>query len=185
MYWTANGGIQFLDLWSVRRRVAHTRVATRNPAFSDRRLATGQAMVLQFQEEMASILLGSAASSLQAGSRFLHLPPIGAIPLVRTGQFGFAVDAFFTGIPHRDSEFIDGAALEPLFVEAVEYPPIDVNSKEFVWIYGVFQNRFEIPSARKAYAVFASPHTRYRATARFDLSRWDFSNFTDCCETSS
>src|SRR5258706_11713097 len=44
MYWTATGGIQFLDMWSVRRRVTRTVAPTSFAAVSDTRIATGEAM---------------------------------------------------------------------------------------------------------------------------------------------
>src|SRR5947199_58053 len=43
MYWTATGGIQFLDLWSVRRRVTRTKSASPF-GLDDTRLATAEAM---------------------------------------------------------------------------------------------------------------------------------------------
>src|SRR5262249_1021071 len=82
LYWTATGGVQFLDLWSVRRRLTHSRTATRFPALSDKRLAASEAMVLQFQEQIAGLrrTLGQA-SSVVASDYFKFLPPVGVLPI--------------------------------------------------------------------------------------------------------
>jgi hypothetical protein len=182
LYWTATGGIQWLDLWSVRRRVTRTASATANTLLSDTRLAIGEAMVLQFQEQLATIPLNLSSTTIQGRSRFRYLPPLGLLPVARLGVPGFDANVFLTGVPHRDPEFIDAAALSSLAREAVQHPPIDVESGEMLWLYSVWQNADRIkgnPSMRGA-VVFASPHTRFRATSRLDLSHWDYSNYSDC-----
>ena len=61
--------------------------------------------------------------------------------------------------------------------EAVEHPPIDLQSKQAVWLYAAWQNA---TAAATAYVIFASPYTRYRAAARFDVARWNDSNYSNC-----
>ncbi len=54
--WTADAGIEFVDLWSVRRRV--TRPAAEDqfaPFAGDRRRAEGEAMFLQFQAAISDL----------------------------------------------------------------------------------------------------------------------------------
>src|SRR6266545_4737507 len=64
MYWTATGGISFLDMWSVRRRLARSWTAARVPPLSDKRRATAEAMLLQFEEQIATLRrsLGQSAT---------------------------------------------------------------------------------------------------------------------------
>jgi hypothetical protein len=174
MYWTATGGIQFLDMWSVRRRV--TRRTAASQALSDTRIAAAEAMVLQFQEQLAGTVLSEEAS-MQASARFRYLPPAGFVPVKKGALAGFTVDAFFRDVPHRQPEYVDAAAVTSLMREAVEHPPIDLQSKQAVWLYAAWQNA---TAAATAYVIFASPYTRYRAAARFDVARWNDSNYSNC-----
>src|SRR6185436_6561030 len=50
--WTAAGGIQFVDLWAVRRRIVEPAADGRWPLLTgDRTVAEAEAMLLQFQEQ--------------------------------------------------------------------------------------------------------------------------------------
>jgi hypothetical protein len=177
MYWTATGGIQFLDMWSVRRRMTRTNRATAFPATSDTRIATGEAMVQQFQAHLAGIPL---STSFQAGDIFRYLPPAGLVPLTKSdGSSGFNYFKFFSGKTYRSPVYIEGGALEPLLRIASRYPPVDLLDPEMIWLYTVRQN---IQAAQAAIAVqpalvFANANIPFFGEARFGLSHAYYANF--------
>src|SRR5271169_3819901 len=56
LYWTS-AGLQFLDRWSVRRRLVPPTLTTTWPLpFSHRRRAEAEAIFLQFQEQVQALL---------------------------------------------------------------------------------------------------------------------------------
>lgn len=187
LYWTLSEGIKFVDMWSVRRNLAHrTSLQRWHLVVNERRAAEGAAMFLQFQDQVESIRVHEASpDTLAATSRFRYLPPIGILPLKRGSNRGFDGNAFFKGVVRRDpDEFIDGALLDALIREAVNYDPIDLTSGEMVWTYSVWQNEQAVGEGPQPYLVFTSAHVPYAATPRFDVSRWGFSNYAGCdnCE---
>jgi hypothetical protein len=180
LYWTLSGGIQFLDMWSVRRNLAHRSPLQRwHTVLYDRRAAEGTAMFLQFQDQIESIRKTDPVPDiLAATSRFRYLPPVGILPLKRGITRGFDGNAFFQGIVRRDpEEYIDGAVLNALVRAAVNYDPIDLTSGEMVWVYSVWQNEDAVGAGAQRYLVFTSAHVPYAATPRFDVSRWSYSNY--------
>lgn len=187
LYWTLEDGIKFIDMWSVRRRLARRFNAGRYaPLQDDRRASEGEAMFLQFQEQVDTLRsFESNPEGLTAKSRFRYLPPIGILPLKKGSSTGFNVSNFLDGVPHRDPEFIDGALLNALIREAVNFDPvnlldpIDPDSCEMVWLYSAWQNeKAADESATQPYVVFTSAHVPYVATARFDVTRWDYGNYS-------
>jgi hypothetical protein len=88
LHWTSADGIRFIDLWSARRRVHQPHSGEYfSWTISARRRAEGEAMLLQFQEQMAAISQEAIAhSALKAESRFAFLPPAG---FLRVGGGGF------------------------------------------------------------------------------------------------
>jgi hypothetical protein len=187
LYWTLTDGIKFIDMWSVRRRLAR-RVDVGRYALlqDDRRAREGEAMFLQFQEQLEALrIFDGNPEALTAKSRFRYLPPIGILPLRKGGSAGFTVSRFFDGVAHRNPEFIDGALLNALTREAINYDPInlldpiDPDSCEMVWLYSAWQNeRATQESSTQPYVVFTSGHVPYAATARFDVTRWDYGNYS-------
>lgn len=184
MQWTAYG-ISFLDMWSVRRRPST--VAT-NASFSgllsSRRQAESEAMFWQFQHQLMHFLSGSAtstATSLKATDLFSFLPPVGFVPLNFDRRIrGFNGANFFEGMKIRghDPVFIEGAKLQSLIQTSFSYPPIDIATKELVWLYLVRQNRQPVGTVTpQPYLVFSSGHIPFQGTAQFDLNRWDYGNF--------
>jgi hypothetical protein len=186
LYWTLTDGIKFIDMWSVRRQLARQSSAG-HYAFlqDDRRAAEGEAMFLQFQEQLEDLLRFEAnPEALTAKSRFGCLPPIGVLPLNEGGFTGFTISKFFDGIAHRDPEFIDGALLNALMRGAINFDPIqlvdpiDNDNCEMVWLYSPWQNSWSAAkSGVQSYVVFSSAHVPHVAKARFDKTRWDFGNY--------
>jgi len=195
LYWTADQGIVFVDMWAVRRPV-FPQAATQMwaPLASRRRMAEGLAMFLQFQEQINDMVEfgvgGAALSSIVATDYFQYLPAFGLLPLVSTQSLsGFDSSQFFTNVTHscaRTSEnlctpfFIEGAKLDQIASRSMLYPPIDLGSEEMIWLYWVRENMEPAAapsSAVQPYVIFTNGHIAYQGKAQFDLNYWDYTNF--------
>jgi hypothetical protein len=81
-YWS-DGSIAFVDLWAARRRPSTPYVA---PAwggfFGQKRVAEGEARLLQFQEHLTGLLTRTDINpqALRAADHFEYVPPIGFLP---------------------------------------------------------------------------------------------------------
>jgi hypothetical protein len=179
--WTTSAGIRFVDRWSVRRRPVRPAATTAWPAVAgDRRLAEGEAIFLQFQEELDDIRLEVPPEALAASTRFALLPAAGLLPLVGAGFRGFAYRQFFAGVPFAGPVVVEGVHVQGLFRESFRYPPIDLGSGEMVRLYLVRENAQRSSSGRsgpRTHLVFASGHLRYRADARYDLAHYSYGNY--------
>jgi hypothetical protein len=168
--WSIDDGIEFVDLWSVRRRVGR-----------DRQSAEHEAIIFQFQAQIADIVANEGGEEiLDASARFDVLPPIGWLPLAETTHQGFGYRAFFADLPYRDPVFIEGAHIGDLMADASRYPPIRIADGEAVWLYIVRQNQDAVvDSAAHSALLFTSGHLRYRGDARNDLAYWNAANYAE------
>ena len=194
IYWTP-GGIQFVDLWSVRRPVFPLFASEEWPLFSGRRRAAeGLAMFLQFQDQIGGLagsgLSAAELTSVVATDYFLYLPAVGLLPLAGTqSPMGFSYAEFFGNSTYpcsRTSEglctpaFIEGAKLDRLVSMSFIYPPVDLSSQEMVWLYWVRENMEPAAgqaSSAQPYLIFTNGHIAYQGNAQFDLNYWDYANF--------
>jgi hypothetical protein len=188
IYWTADG-IQFVDMWSARRRPTRRAVFERwSPLLDDRRASEGEATFQQFQNQIEYLLATETSPHLiRAKDYFRYLPPVGIIPITLTGSsdaFDFA--EFFTGVTFHDAVYTDGARVAGLLREACHYPPVDlhnpvdVESTELFWLYNVRQNtqaQAAGAASVKSYLIFSSGQMPFVGEAQFDVSRWSYSNF--------
>jgi hypothetical protein len=77
LYWTAHG-IAFVDAWSARRRLVLSYPSSQwEMMVSDRRVAQGQAVFLQFQEQLNTF---SNMTVVVAEQNFRYLPPVCFLP---------------------------------------------------------------------------------------------------------
>jgi hypothetical protein len=188
LYWTTAGGIGFVDLWSVRRRLTHRAASARwTPLADDRRRSEGEAMFLQFQEHAAALLSSAGDPRVAAATEhFRWLPPAGLLPLAGQGLPGFDYRQFFRNVTHREPVFAESARLEYVVREALGYAPIDLNSGEFVWLYEIRENRQMGTAGGSAppqpYLLFATGHMPFYGEARFDIARWNYSNYSSVNE---
>jgi len=185
LYWTETGGLQFVDMWSVRRRLAIQGANDQWPALiGARRAGEAEAMLLQFADHIRSIRAReSNLEQISATARFRYLPPVGAIPLSgMRGQRGFEYRKFFQDLTYREPVFVEGARVEPLLRAALASPPIDLASRELIWLYLVRENIQAIDNqpigAPQGYLIFASGHMPDIGDAHYDVNRWSYSNFT-------
>jgi hypothetical protein len=178
--WTADNGVRWLDLWAVRRRLTRMRPLDDWAVFADdRRRSEGEAMFLQFQDELDGLRLQANVENLLASDHFELLPPVGVLPLGHDTERGFTLEHFLADVTTRDEPaVIEAARVAELVRDGLAYPPIDTKSDELVWIYLVHQN-LESTTPRHRYALFANGQIDYRGDARFELSYWNYSNYAE------
>ncbi len=188
--WTKTGGVQFIDLWSVRRRVTRPAPSASWAVLSgDRRLSEAEAMFLQFQDHVRDLAARAPnLASLTVNGVFNYLPPVGLLP-VRSAAVpsGFDLPTFFGGRASQDVAMIDAAQLRALSHEALSHEPIDVAAVGRIQLYLVWETVLAQKNGRgvQAAAVFAGPTLPYRGVARFgspsvfgfDPARWARSRF--------
>jgi hypothetical protein len=183
IHWRLNG-LVFVDNWAVRRRLAPPATAITWPTLSGgRRRAEAEAVLFQFQEQMAAVVAQSAnPSAIRASDYFRWVAPAGFLPLAGVER---GVDvAFFDPLPHRDPiEYLNGERIGDLIQRSLFYEPIDLAEPEMVWLYYPWQQdpARAAGTTVRSYLLFASGHLPPYATARFDVARWDFSNYAECC----
>jgi len=187
LYWTADQGIVFVDMWAVRRPVfPHTATEMWAPLASRRRMAEGLAMFLQFQEQVSDMVEfgvgGPALTSIVATDYFQYLPAAGFISIGNINPLdGFDYLQFFKNRTYRNPVFMEGAKLEQLFHTALLYPPIDLSLKELLWVYQVRENQETIDnsatSAPLLYMLFTNGQIAFQGNARYDLNYFNYANY--------
>ncbi|WP_437621907.1 hypothetical protein [Sorangium sp. So ce1151] len=183
LHWTADGGVEFIDHWCVRRRLAGPPdELVWSPALGDRALAESEAMMLQFQDHLDDLFEDTPETAV-ATAHLGTLPPAGIVPLAGTPGFdGFHPGVFFKGVKHRDPVFIDGARVGALLRDALRFPPVDLEGDPVLWVYHVNDNAMRadgLTGARvQPYAIFASAEIPWAGEAVFDVARWGYSSFS-------
>jgi len=185
VYWSPQG-IQFLDMWAVRRAVLPAPSSEYWPLPSGRRRANeGLAMFLQFQDHISNLpsTLGTASlSSVSAVDYFFYLPAAGFLPVGNvTPSAGFDYIEFFSNRTYRDPLFIEGARIGSIFNTSFLYPPIDLSKQELLWVYQVRENQ-ETSGANPSvapplYMLFTNGQLDFQGKARFDLNYFNYANY--------
>lgn len=186
IYWTGDG-LEIVDPWAVRRRPLAAPISNDWPSVSGvRRRVEAEARMLQFQQHLGE-LLGSVAtpSTLDGSAYFRFLPAAGFLPLAGETT-GFDPGSFFGDLPFRSPvEYINGEQIGRILQLSYHFDPIEfpdeATDEELVWVYRPWQ---QIPAAAadqtdRSYLIFTSGHLPPMNTARYDVARWDFSNFAD------
>lgn len=185
LYWTT-AGVQFVDMWAVRRRLTQLAPTQAGMTFvSDRRQAEGEAAFLQFQAQVAELtrseILQSQIGTIRADNYFHYFPAAGIVPIKEnTVERGFDVSTFFGGIVTPKAVYIEGDRLYPLLLRSFTYPPINLGEIEFMRLYMVRRNRQTLAEKSEEvtrYLVFANGHMPYEGDALYDQARFDYSNF--------
>jgi hypothetical protein len=178
--WSIDDGIQFIDMWSVRRRVTRPSGTSVFPDFvDDRGRAEGEARFLQFQAQILELRDGGGPESIHATSVFDRLPAAGLLPIQALVD-GFDAPTFFSGLTTRGPFVVEGARTEALLRAALGFQPIDLSSGELIWLYEVRENRDPALAGAgfaRPYVLFTNGFVPYAANAQCDLAHWDFANF--------
>jgi hypothetical protein len=183
-------GVQFIDLWSVRRRCAAG--------------AEAEAMQNQFAEQLDDLRRSVAdPETIEGRLHFRFLPPAGLLPVSSGAVKRFDFVNFFNGKRCSRPWFIEAGDVEAILAESAHYPPVDLDDPEMVWIYFVRQNRAAAPLPRPvplpdfalfdriafpadapfavdttpSYVLFANANLPFHGDARFYRSHFNFSNF--------
>jgi hypothetical protein len=151
-------------------------------------------MCAQFQQHLGDLLASTSNPvTVIATDYFRYLPPFGIVPLQKSPLRGFVESTFFNNIVRRpapgsnqSTEFIDARSLGALQQQALAYAPTDVAQKEFIWLYRPWQNvkANDEEKAVQPMVVFASGLAPDLAAARFDMARFDYSNYANCYRSS-
>jgi len=187
LHWPTGTGLDFADNWAVRRRLAPVATSAAFPTLTGgRRHADAEAALFQFQEQLASLVQRSAdPTAIRALDYFRWLPAAGLLPLATGTERGCDVATFFDPLPHRDPvEFLNGELVVEIVERSFGHEPIDLAEPEMVWLYHPWQQETARAAGLtpRSYVAFTTGHLPPYAVARFDVARWDFSNFADCCE---
>ncbi len=173
----------FLDSWAVRRPISPPDPAP-GPLptlVAPRRIATGRAMLQQFQAQLADLVGTSGTlNGVTAKKHFPMLPPAGLLPFFTLEM----AKLFFDGMEVRGPQYINAPQLEPLIRESLAAPAFVADSPHIFWLYAVADNAMAIelppgpdaPPPPARYYAFASANLAYRADARFNLHHWDYAN---------
>lgn len=184
LYWTLLGGIRFIDLWSVRQTLTSVnRSGGLSHFVEERSKHEGEARFLQFQQHVTEVRQSTAdPRNVAAFDHFKHLPAFGVIPRASDSQSGFDHRRFFQEQTYREPVFIEGARLEHLIRESVEFAPIKLGTGELIYLYEVRQNIQTIDNRSvdvpQACLIFSSGHMPFYGDARFDVNRYNYSNYS-------
>jgi hypothetical protein len=186
LYWTT-AGLQFIDMWSVRRTVFPQAASDAwAPLAGRRRMAEGLATFLQFQKQLDEIVKmatgATPLTSVVATDYFAYLPASGFVPIGGIkSSIGFDYLQFLKGHTYRDPVFIEGAQLRTLFHSSLLLPPINLASGEMFWLYRVRENMEAVAGGvvnlPQPYLIVTNGHIPYEGDAQYDLSYWDYSNY--------
>ena len=168
-----------LDSWAVRRPLS---LPDAPGAFfgttAPRRIATGRAMLAQFQAHLAD-LRAANTPVLKARTHFPLLPPVGILPRASITE---AKD-FLGGMTVRGPIHINSATVEQLIRESLAFPAIRSTGNEVIWLYSVAENLIAgvkaaaNPDRPDPFVLFSSANIAFRGDARFNLHRWNYANY--------
>jgi len=196
LLWNING-VDYLDTWSARRTpVPHATSRLFPVPASPRTRIEGVARFLQFQEQLAALVADSTIpTSIRADGWFRYLPAAGLLPVTGLDK-GVQLSTFMQDIPLYLPQppvyssidgpvFLEGARLAPLLESSFVYPPVELSpthsERTALWMYRLRENAFANDTApgstRGPALVFASAQMPFAATPRFDVARFDYSNF--------
>jgi hypothetical protein len=184
LYWTATGGIQFVDNSSVRRGLIEPSAAPAGSLWTvvDSLQAEHRARVLHFQEHVEFLRRRGALHSARARDHFEQLPPVGLIPLASVvWPDGIEFTTFFDGIVYKPPTFVEGARLSVILRYAQEFFPVQLSSGELIRLHRVRQNQQILddsgPAATRPYMLFVTGQAPDFSDAHYNVSHFNYANF--------
>jgi hypothetical protein len=193
--WNVDTGITFVDMWSARRRVSRPDNADDTVLpISDAYRALREAVLLQFQDHLQSLVAATPASTV-ATTTFQYLPPAGLLPLATSSSpAGFVAATFFQNVTTHGPIAIEGARAETVLRASFDYPQIDLTTGEMIWLFQTRQNmQASTPpqssqtsaatqttptSLAMPYLIFVTGQMPYFGDSRFDAAYFDFSSWS-------
>lgn len=183
IHWTSSG-LEFVEMWAVRRRVTRQNDADDwRQLISDRRAAETEAMMNQFVDQLETLQLeNNNLQTVEADDYFQYLPPAGVLPLAAQGSSlkGFDTVKFFGNRVSTDITSMDGDRLRVLLREAISHEPIDLAGSEKIQLYYIRENLKAFDNGEKVQKalVFARHSLPYFGVARFDEAVWNIDRFS-------
>jgi hypothetical protein len=185
--WTESHGLQFVDLWAVRRRLTR-RTETdqvpdglvgqaaipRPPLGGDRARSEAEALARQFERHVEDLRTTVALETLVASSTFEYLPAVGLLPLARGSSRGVVPETFFGAQGSRDGATVDASLVPPLLHEGLAHEPIEVGGAESIQLYLLWESELAVltGTSTQAALVFAKQTIPYRGTRRYGYARF-------------
>lgn len=183
LYWTADQGIAFLDMWSVRRGVAPQGASSSGYPLllGERHLQEAQAEFLQFEDHVQALLAAqSNPTSVFVEDYFAFLPAAGILPVAAQGSpSGFDSSTFFGKHASQDVATIDADRLPKLLHDGFYEQPIQLNATGKIQLYLIWENLQSVSqgTSNQLVLVFATSALSYRGIARFGTAKWSLSRF--------
>ena len=184
LYWTATGGIQFVDNSAVRRLVTEPSAAPAGTLWRliDSLQADHRARVLQFQEHIEFLRRRAILRTARVRDHFEQLPPVGVIPLASTvWPDGAEFTTFFDGTVYKPPTFVEGARLGMILQYAQQLSPIDLSSGILIRLHRVHENQQLLdnsgPAATRPYMLFVTGHAPDFSDAHYNVSQFNYANF--------
>jgi hypothetical protein len=163
VHWTT-AGVNYVDVWAVRRTADVARWSGLFSFLSERRLATAHAVLQQFQQHLTDLPRVVGSPPLSARSFFRYLPPVGVLPLQNNRYpAGFLQSTFFDGLAFGPPRQIAAAQVRPLLVESLGHDPIDLSLNPRVQLYVIAENTAAqtLTAPPQPVVIFATTHARY------------------------
>jgi hypothetical protein len=139
-------------------------------------------MLLQFQDQLEVIRTRNPSpQTVSASDAFYFLPPLGFLPLAgSTAGPGFNYQQFFSQQTTHSPVFVADSRVQWMLNAFGGFQPIDLSSKELIWLYLVPTNSkmSNQTGTILPYALFAAGNVPYQGDSRFNLSHWNFSNYS-------
>ncbi len=178
LYW-GRDRIEFVDPWSVRRRI-HRPTPNRPAPATARRRAETEAAIYQFQDHVADLverLSFRERIEMEAQELFPFLPPFGTIPNEQSDREGFDISAFFDGLATREPLFVEGETIRHLVDHATRFDAFRTDTEQLIWRYHV---REDVQSGREqqpSFVAFTSGFVPDIADPQYNLSRWGYATY--------
>jgi hypothetical protein len=185
--WTESHGLQFVDLWAVRRRLTRRaetdqvpdglvgQAAIPRPSLGgDRARSEAEALARQFERHVEDLRTTVALETLAASATFEYLPAVGLLPLARPGSRGVVPETFFGAQASHDGATIDASLVPPLLHEGLSHEPIEVGGAEPIQLYLLWESELALQTGTSTQAalVFAKHTVPYRGTRRYGYARF-------------
>jgi hypothetical protein len=184
LYWTATGGIQFVDLFSARRGLTHPSAASAGSLLrlSDSLAGEHLARVLEFQEHVDTLRRTGALPTARVLDNFDVLPPVGWFPIATMAwPDGANFTTFFDGVTYNAPTFVEGARLEAILRYSQQLLPVTLASRQLIRLYRVRENQLILdtagPSSARPYMLFITGQAPDFSDAHYDVSYFDYSNY--------
>jgi hypothetical protein len=78
--------------------------------------------------------------------------------------------------------FIEGAKVEAILRQSLSFKPVNLASGEMIWLYKIRENTQAIDEGSSPtftpYMLFSTGYVPFIGDAQYDLSRWNYSNYS-------